>query len=213
MRFLILSVALFFFQCENKITPQISNLENTTISNSNKKMSNNSENIFPIEIDSTISVKIEKDYIEVDYTLKNTGGKSYLVFNQGDTDKGLGASKMYAEYLGDGIIELSQKRFFEPQDKKCPNYEIAVQAGAKWLKPNETIKQNLKISRPLKTFTPFDACEPQTIIPTEAKKIKFCLGIAEADSAKVIVGKQGDIEDWSGVGKQTVICSEIKDLE
>jgi hypothetical protein len=152
--------------------------------------------------------KVENEYVEITYKLTNKGEKAFLVFNQGDTNKGLGSGKVYVEPQAGGTVELSQKRFFQPPDKNCPNFEIAVTAGANWLKPGQTITQTVKAGLPLQVFTPFDVCTPKDEMPSTIKQIKFCLGVAEADPENVSLSEKGFVETWNAVGEQKLLCSK-----
>lgn len=166
------------------------------------------------DLEYTIEIKkVENEYVEITYKLTNKSEKSFLVFNRGDTNKGLGNGKVYVETASDGLVELSQKRFIEPAGKNCPDFEIAVTSGASWLKPNQTITQTVKTGLPLRIYTPFDVCTPKDEMPKEVKQVKFCLGIAEADPEKVKVSEKGFVENWQTVGEQKLLCSKTVDFK
>lgn len=220
MRSILILSMLFLFQCGSgdRAVNTVSAVNQNSAANSstdnqkdNKAMENNTISFDDIKHNIDIK-KVGNEYIEITYKLTNKGKNSYLVFNQGDTNKGLGNGKVYVEPLADGTIELSQKRFVQPAGKSCPNFEIAVTPGASWLKPDETITQTVKTGLPLRVFFPFDACMPKTAMPDQIKGVKFCIGIAEADPAKVKINDQGFVENLSAAGVQTLLCNELKNF-
>lgn len=215
MRLLLFLTILALFQCGGKNVDKINSSNNSVTANLSKTTSNTQNaddksmtNPIPSDIEFKATVNSTTDYVEVTYTVTNKGDKSYLIFNRGDTNKGLDKGRLYVEPSANGIIELSQKRFSKPENKSCPNFEVPVEAGASWLKPKQTITETVRTSLPLRFYTPFDSCTPQSEMPKEIKTVKFCLGIAEADSAKVKVNENGYIENWQDVGMQKLLCTQ-----
>lgn len=217
MRLLIIFSIFLFLQCgsENKNVNAVSTENRTVITgNSPSNVQKNMENkAFADEIEYSFDVKkVENEYVEITYKISNKSEKSFLVFNRGDTNKGLGAGRVYVEPSSNGSVELSQKRFSEPAGKSCPIFEIAVNAGAIWLKPKQTITETVKTALPLAFYTPFDECRPKDELPKEIKTVKFCLGIAEADAEKINVSEKGFVENWQAVGEQKLLCSNQIDF-
>ncbi len=166
----------------------------------------NSQTIANVEY----AVKFEnatKDSIDISYTVKNKSDKSYLIFNRGDTNKGLQTGTVYVEPNG-VAVEFSQKRFKKPIDKDCPRTEVPIEAGASWLKPNQTISETVRVALPPQVFTPFDDCTPKPEMPKQVKRAKFCLGVAEADPKNVIVNENGYIQNPQNIGEQKLLCSQ-----
>ena len=117
------------------------------------------------------------------------------------------------EALADGLVELSQKAFTEPQGKNCPNRFVAIMPRASWLKAGQTVKEQLSVAWPLRLNTPFDDCRPPAEMPKEVSKVRFCVGVAEADSKKVTIAPDGNLSDLSVSLKQQVLCSEAVALK
>jgi hypothetical protein len=151
-------------------------------------------------------IYVDVDSIIVLYKVTNSGKKNYLVFNRGH--EAINA-KVYIEPQKAGIIEITQKRFFEPKDKNCPERDIAIVPNASWLKAKQTIEESLVVSLPLKVLTPFDDCTPKSEMPNEIKGIKFCLGLAEANPKKVKVDDKGYVKGWEHTKPQLFLCSDL----
>ncbi len=130
------------------------------------------------------------------------------MFNQGHTDRD-DRNAVYVEPQPDGSLDLSQKAFALPKDKSCPRYDAPILPRATMLKPQRTIKGQLKIALTLKLNTPFAECSPQPAMPTEIKRARFCLGYAEADAGKTKVDASGNVQGWNAFNEQKLLCREI----
>jgi hypothetical protein len=151
------------------------------------------------------------DNIVIEYELKNTGTKNFILFNRGHSSDG--AAFVYVEPLTNGTVELSLKAFTEPADKNCPARFVAVLPRGAWLKAGETVRDKVFVELPLKTKTPFDDCAPKTEVPAGAAKIKFCLGFQEAAAKDVKIDAEGNILPAPNTGKQQFLCSESFDIK
>src|SRR5688500_9251512 len=128
MRFLVIFSILLFFQCgENKsVNSAPAENKHAAVSDSPSKNQNTMENNAAFDdLEYVFDVKkVGEEYVEITYKIRNKSAKkSFLVFNRGDTNKGLGNGKVYVEPKSDGLVELSQKRFTEPAGKNCPLFE------------------------------------------------------------------------------------------
>ncbi|MEP6923634.1 MAG: hypothetical protein ABI954_04140 [Pyrinomonadaceae bacterium] len=156
-------------------------------------------------------VNYQTDVIQITYELKNTGDKSYLVYNRGHF--GTNDSVVYVEPLKDGTIEISQKAFREPKDRNCPQRFVQIVPNASWLKSKQTVQQQIEVALPLEPKTPFDDCTPPLEMPTKIAKTKFCLGISEADASKVKITDKGFVQGWQDVKEQQLLCSDMVELK
>ncbi|MBA3713944.1 MAG: hypothetical protein H0W76_16050 [Pyrinomonadaceae bacterium] len=156
-------------------------------------------------------IQLQSDVIQIKYELKNTGGKSYLIFNRGHL--GTDDSVVYVEPQSDGTVEISQKAFREPKDKKCPYRYVPIVPNASWLKSKQTVHNQIEVALPLKIKTPFDDCTPPSEIPVKIDKTKFCVGISEADAGKVKINNKGLVEGWQYIKEQQLLCSDTIELK
>ena len=156
-----------------------------------------------------ITGRVETNRIKIKYSLENKSARDYLLFNRGDTNYELKKGRVYVAPLPDGAVEISQRKFDEPAGAGCPDREYPVRAGASWLKAGQKISEEVEVGLPLKAFTPFQDCPRLEPLPEKIKNVKFCLGVAEADSGKVSIKETGFIENWQNVKEQTLICSDF----
>lgn len=156
-------------------------------------------------------VNYQTDVVQIAYELKNTGDKSYLIYNRGHF--GTDNSIVYVEPQRDGTVEISQKAFREPKDKNCPQRYVQIVPNASWLKSKQTVQNQIEVVSPLKLKTPFDDCTPPSEMPAKIDKTKFCLGISEADTSKVKINDKGVVEGWQYVKEQQLLCSDIVELK
>ncbi len=219
MKLIFIFLLIFFLQCSSgKNVEQVSNSATTPEKTQSNSVDVNKNNDMPDKINSDLKYKIdlkviENNLIEINYSVENTSeDEDYLVFNMGDTNKGFGNRLVYIEPMENGLVELSQRKFTEPENKTCPKFEVAVEAGAIWLKAKKSIEHKVLANLPLKLNTPFDQCTPNAEMPTATKEVKFCLGVAKADSTKVRVTEQGYVEGWENVSEQELLCSERVNL-
>ncbi len=214
---LCLSFTLMFFDCSSK--------KNKTVKEQNPKpqanMNMNELLSFENEIDGIeykFKAKIKKageydgvkytnDFVEIEYELNNTSDKDHIVFNRGHS--GTNSYKVYVEPNTDGAVEISQKAFEEPTEgRRCPQRFVAITPNASWLKVNQKISEKVQLEMPLETRTPFDDCEPKPELPKQIKQIKFCIGVAEADSEIVKLTDDGRITGMNPTGEQKLLCSD-----
>lgn len=211
---------LMFFDCSSnnkKQTP--SNAETTMVSNMQnlltyKNKIGDVEYVFNAKVlkkGEHNGVSYQTDTVQITYELKNTGDKSYLVYNRGHF--GTDSSVVYVEPQKDGTVEISQKAFREPKDKNCPNRYVQIVPNASWLKSKQTIQNQIEVALPLKLKTPFDDCTPPSEMPAKIDKTKFCLGISEADASKVKINDKGFVEGWQYVKEQQLLCSYFVELQ
>src|SRR6185369_1397415 len=86
-------------------------------------------------------INYPNDNVVIEYELKNTGTKNFILYNQGhSSDPGSGGALVYVEPQTDGIIELSLKAFTEPDGKNCPARFAAIIPRGSLLKAGETVK-------------------------------------------------------------------------
>ncbi len=76
-------------------------------------------------------INYENDYLYIDYKVRNSGSKNYLVFNRGHDDRDE-KNLVYVEPQADGSIEISQKAFVEPSRKVCPARDAPIMPRASW---------------------------------------------------------------------------------
>jgi hypothetical protein len=156
-------------------------------------------------------VNRQTDVIQITYQLKNTGDKSYLVYNRGHF--GTNESVVYVEPQKDGSIEISQKAFREPTGRNCPQRFVAVVPNASWLESKQTLSNQIEVALPLELKTPFDDCTPQPKMPAKVDKARFCLGISEADKGQVKISDNGFVQGLQYVKEQQLLCSDIVELK
>lgn len=90
----------------------------------------------------------EENYVAVNYTVKNLGGKDYILFNRGHSIEN-DARRVCVEFQADGIAELSQKAFAEPKDTVCPNTDAPILPRATRLKAGQSFSERAEITFPL----------------------------------------------------------------
>ena len=151
-------------------------------------------------------INYPNDNLVIEYSVKNTNAKDFLIYNQGHSDESNQAT-VYVEPQTGGLIELSQKMFTEPKNKNCPLWDAPILARAAWLKAGETISEKVFVELPLELKTPFDECSPKPQMPENFNKIKFCLGAAQADSGAVKIDENGYIQNRAKVSEQKLLCS------
>jgi len=230
---IFLSLA-FFLQCEKSVSdarnqpsakPEQSVSVNLQNESNNQKAANMNE-IFSAkgkqdDIEYQITGKLQKkgqyegiDYpnetIAVEYELKNTGAKNFVVFDRGHS--GSTSDVVYAEPLADGTIEISMKAFSEPKDKRCPARFVAIMPRGTLLKAGETIKDKVYVEVPLTAKTPFDDCDPKTEIAANASRIKFCIGFQEA-SNDLKIDADGNIKPVPEIRDQKFICTGVGEIK
>ena len=163
--------------------------------------------------DLEFEVSFEKEsesLLRVKYQIKNSGKSDYLLYNRG-TSLQMNRGVVFVEPQSDNLVEISQKRFFEPKDKNCPDREAPIYPAASLLKSGETIKEELSVSLPLELKTPFDDCLPQPEMPKKIKKVRFCLGAAKINAiSDVKSDEQGIIIIRGGedIEAQQLLCGE-----
>lgn len=213
--------ALMFFDCSSSKNRQPTG--NDVQKNSENKMRDSFTYKNKIgEIEYTFAAKIlkkgapgtanlENDVLQIDYEVKNTGEKNYLLYNRGHS--GTDDSVVYVETQKGGTIEISQKAFREPEGKTCPNRYVPIAPNASWLKSKQTIKNQIETALPLKLKTPFDDCTPRAEMPAEIARTRFCLGVSEADASRVKINDKGFVEGWQHVKEQQLLCSDVIELK
>jgi hypothetical protein len=222
MKLLVILFLLFSFSCQaqNKEpnSLEVQNKELTKMLLSYKSKLNDVEFEYNVKFIKRNTkegdIYFDEDSLQIEYKLVNAGKKNYLIFNQGHNNESFyghnsNYKKMYVEPQKDGIIEISQKRFFEPKDKNCPERDELIIPKAVWLKSKQTITQTLIVPLPLQVKTPFDDCVPKAEMPKQIKGLKFCLGIAEANAKKVKVADNGSVTGWEHTKPQILLCSDI----
>lgn len=157
-------------------------------------------------------VNYPNDTIVVEYELKNTGKKSYVVYDRGHSSDGDGGF-VAVEPANGGAVELSLKAFSEPAGKNCPARFVAVVPLGTLLKAGETIKEKAYVELPLSVKTPFDDCEPQAQIAPNASRVKFCIGFQAAADEKTKIAENGRISPLPDFKNQQLICTELGDLK
>ena len=156
-------------------------------------------------------VDYPNDNIVVEYELKNTGKKSYVVYDRGHSSDS-GGDFVAVEPAGGGAVELSLKAFSEPAGKNCPARFVAVVPLGTLLKAGEIIKQKTYVELPLKAKTPFDDCEPQTPLAPNASRVKFCIGFQAAEE-KTKVAENGRISPLPDFQNQQLICTGLGEIK
>lgn len=159
--------------------------------------------------------KVSENYFRLNYEIKNLSKSDYLLYNRG-TSLQMQRGIVFVEPFSNDGIELSQKRFFEPKDKDCPDREGFIYAAASLLKAKQTVEEEIGISIPFELKAPFDDCKPQPEMPKEIKKIKFCLGVSKVNSLKGLDAVKDDIilvKGGEDIEKQQLLCSETVELE
>lgn len=159
--------------------------------------------------------KVSGTFLRFSYEVKNLSESNYLIYNRG-TSLEMRRGTVFVEPQMDNGIELSQKRFFEPKDKNCPDREAPIYPAASWLKAKQTVKEEIGVSLPFRAHTPFSDCQPQTEMPKEVEKIRFCLGVAKVDSVKDIkTDAQGTVIVRGGenIGEQQFLCSDVIEMK
>lgn len=224
----------FFLQCEkgvsdaqnqSKAMPEKSVSVNSQTESNSQKTANMNE-IFSAkgkqdDIEYRITGKLQKkgqyeginypnDNVAVEYELKNTGAKNFVVFDRGHS--GSTTDVVYAEPKADGSIEISMKAFLEPKDKRCPARFVAIMPRGSFLKDGETLKDKIYVELPLTAKTPFDDCEPRAEIAANASKIKFCIGFVEA-AANLQIDAEGNLRPAPETKDQKFICSGVGEIK
>lgn len=158
---------------------------------------------------------VEGGGVSVTYSVRNTGGTTYLLFNRGDTETGLERGQFYVEPLAEGVVEISQKHFAEPKDRNCPERESPIRHGVTVLAPGQRVAEELSVTPPLKHKTPYNDCTPLPAMPEPVRRIRFCLGVIEADAGKTVVAERQVriVKDPSLLARQQLLCSNAVELQ
>lgn len=189
------------------------NSENKEIASSENMSSqtNSIKKFDDLEITYKIDVAANRS-LSIVYTIKNTGQESYIVFNQGHTNR----KETDATYVEEtpGGIEFSQKAFSKPQGVRCPNSLIPINPRGALLKAGAELRGQAAANFPLKTFTPYDFCIAPKPIDDNAGQAKFCLGVAKAGDANVKIDGKGNIDGVNSyVARQNILCSDSINLK
>lgn len=156
-------------------------------------------------------VTYPNDNIVVEYELKNTGAKNYVVYDRGhSSDAGV---FVYVEPSSDGAVELSLKAFTEPVGKNCPARFAAIFPLGTLLKSGEIIKEKAYVELPLKVKTPFDDCEPRAQIAADISRVKFCIGFQEIAGEDTKTTRNGGIPPLPDLKNQKFICTETGEIK
>lgn len=159
--------------------------------------------------------RVSDTFLQFNYKVKNFGESDYLLYNRG-TSLVMRRGTVFVEPQANNSVELSQKRFFQPKDKDCPDREAPIYPAASWLKAKQTVNEEIGVSLPLKLNTPFSDCQPQPEMPKQVKEIRFCLGAAKVNSAKSVkTDGQGTIIVRGGedIEEQQLLCSDVVELK
>lgn len=151
-------------------------------------------------------IEHKNDFVEIEYELNNTSEKDYIVFNKGHF--GTNSYKVYVEPNKDGTVEISQKAFEEPADRRCPQRFVAISPLASMLKSNGKMTKKVQVEIPLETRTPYDDCEPKPELPKQIKQLKFCVGVLEADSSELKLSDDGRVSGMNSMKEQKLLCSD-----
>lgn len=166
------------------------------------------------DLEYEITIKKDKEHVLVNYELKNSGKKSYLLFNRGISPN-CETGKAFVAPAENGTIEIAQKFYREPQDIQCPLLESPIEQGVSVLKPGQTASERIQVALPLKYDTPYNYCYKGGALPSipeSAKKVRFCLGYIETDLNQTNI-KGCAIKNWKGNGEQKLLCSDVVELK
>lgn len=228
--------SMLFFECSREGKSQSAQNDNASASqadkasfNRNTAKSNSSESNLtnqaqrnsPMtdrkkegDLEYEITVKKDAERVLINYRVKNTGKKSYLLFNRGISPN-CETGKAFVEPSEDGTIEIAQKLYRPPQAIECPALESPIEQGVSILKPGQTASEGIWVSLSLKYDTPYNYCyrgASLLAMPESAKKVRFCLGYVEADSGKMKF-EGCVIKEWQGRGDQKLLCSDLIELK
>lgn len=156
-------------------------------------------------------IEYKNDFVELSYELDNTSEKDFVVFNQGHS--GSTSDVVYVSTNADGIVEISQKAFEEPKNKHCPDRFVAIMPNASWLKSKQKVTEKIQLDMPFIARTPFDDCEPKSELPKDISQVKFCVGVAEADSENVKISDEGFMQGFENIKEQKLLCSDPVNLK
>lgn len=238
---LLLLLAAFLFQCEKRESSAGANTAENMVRTGNSlkpeipnppdSPENNAKTMDELFRDSgrkgdleyKISGRLQKkgkseginypnDNLIIEYTVKNTGTKDFILYNQGHSDRET-RDLVYAEPLPDGSVELSQKAFLEPKDKTCPLRDAPIWPRGAWLRKGQIVTGRVFVELPLKQQTPFADCTPRAEMPANPKRFKFCLGFQEAEGQNLKIDDQGIISPLPETAKQELLCSESFEIK
>lgn len=195
----IISLSLLFLQCQTGKNGQ--NPPDNAGANSMQK-TDFTKKFDDIEIKYSVdSTQLPK--VTINYEIKNTGAKNYIVFNQGHTNIS-NPDDVYIEEKN-GIVEISQKAFREPTDIICPPTIAPIHPRAALLKAGGSLKGKAFIEE-MRTHTPYDYCRKDAIKNVSPSKAVFCLGIAEGGAETI--DENGTVRDREIAARQKVLCSD-----
>lgn len=214
--FLVFSVAILL-QCKKEDMSGEKNVQNEHFVYSEKKQFGELEFSFSIKILEKglhDGINYLNNNLSINYEIKNTGGKEFVVFNRGHTAYVDGKSEVYVEPLEDGSIEISQKAFVQPKDKQCPFWLIPRISVGSLLKAQKTTKEQISLELPPKLNTPYADCKPSPVMPDKIKKAKFCVGVAEIrNQSELKINEKGIVQGRDGLAEQILLCSDTIELE
>ncbi len=158
-------------------------------------------------------INYANDNVYIDYEIKNSGDRSFVVFNRGHLGFDEPSNAVYVEPQPDGSVEISQKAFVEPKNKRCPLRLIPIVPRGSLLKAKQTIVEQLNFELPLKLRTPYADCSPRLEMPTTVTQTKFCLGVAEIDVKQVQLDADGLVQSSSLFSEQNLLCTDVIKLK
>lgn len=202
--FLVFSLTFAAAECR-----QSQNKIDSTEVNKRNSMETQTKRIGDLEYKITVE-EVSDTFLQLNYEVKNLGESDYILYNRGTSLK-MRRGTIYVEPQANDRVELSQKEFFEPKDKDCPDREALIYPAASWLKAKQTVKEEVSVSLPLKLNTPFDDCRPQPEMPKQVNEIRFCLGAAKVNSSKNIKANEEGIIIVRGgedIAEQQLLCSD-----
>lgn len=173
-------------------------------------------------VNSLFNDAAKRDELVIDYTVKNSGKRNYVVYDGG-------AYRTYfVEQASDEAAEISLKVFTSgiPASAVCPT-ESYPMYRVSWLKARKSISEQISVPLPLRLDYPYYKCLSKPAqMSLETKKFKICLGVAQADkknleklfSKETLLSKNTffDVqsENWkSAIEEQQLLCSETFELK
>lgn len=199
-----------FFGCDHKNSSSAPRQDLTTPAPASQPKAAMTEPEKNMDLSLTTEWSAEAGQLRLKYTVTNRSDKSYLLFNRGDMDAGLKESVFYIEPQPDGVVEISQRAFTEPKDRRCRRREVPVYFGVSRLAAKQSVSGELVIPLPLKYRAPYDDCAPQPVMPEKVTQVRFCLG-ALPDTPDAASSHQGTllITDTALMNQQKLLCGEV----
>ena len=166
------------------------------------------------------SLKLDgRERITIRYKVTNRTNRPYLIFNRlpahlDSTDVAPDENSVYVEPQPDGTVEISKRAYVAPDG---PAVNTPYIPGASELLPGASISEQIVVNLPLGRRRPYMSVVPAPAMPNPIRKVKFCVGVAQADRSAARAFGSGKnralYPQYSVLPTQQLLCGPIVTLE